>query len=240
MIPFLGELRLSLYEENHWRDTVRMLVHARARFGVNWLVTPASLASVETRVFELTALGCRDVLLLSYNGEDSSLHLSRAAAASLAERVRVLAAALAGRCELELDVCWGERMEPVPRLFNKGDCGAGREFITLTSDRRLMPCSVHHLGFPVKNAAEVLRVWSEQATELRRPARAPVDEDPSLVRVREQQQRRLHDRRFVSLSGGGGERRVRAETGARSADPLGDREDPRDEGLAVASSDVCR
>ena len=169
----LGELRVSLYEDNNWRSTIRMLATERVRFGVNWLVIPGQLPAVEARILELVAMGCRDVLLLSYNGQDSSMHLARTDAAQLAKRVRVLARVLAGQCELKLDVCWGERMQPVPRLFNKTDCGAGREFIVLTSDKKLMPCSFHDRAFPVLTSEDVMRLWTKEVTALRSPARAP-------------------------------------------------------------------
>jgi MoaA/NifB/PqqE/SkfB family radical SAM enzyme len=173
IVGHLGELRVSLYEDNAWRETLQLLVSERARFGVNWLVTPQSLDTLEARVFELVALGCRDVLLLSYNGEDRALHLRPEQVHSLSTRVQTLSRALSGRCELKLDVCWGERMEAVPRLFTKADCGAGREFIVLTSDRRLMPCSFHHLGFEVRSAADVMRYWTEARGALASAARAP-------------------------------------------------------------------
>ena len=169
----LGELRLSLYEDNRWRETVALLVAERLRFGVNWLVTPERLPVLEATVLELAALGCRDVLLLSYNGRDRAMHLSSPQAAELAARVAVLSRALAGRMTLKLDVCWGERMQPVPRLFDKRDCGAGREFVVLTSDRRVMPCSFHHLSFPASTADDVMHAWNERKVELSSAAKDP-------------------------------------------------------------------
>lgn len=169
----LGQLRLSLYEDNAWRERVQLLAEERVRFGANWLVTPERLASLESVILELVALGCRDVLLLSYNGNDRTLHLGPDEAAELARRTAVLARALKGRCELKLDVCWGERMEPVPRLFHRADCGAGREFLVVTSDQRVMPCSFHHTSYPAASAAEVLDVWRHQRDALARPAHDP-------------------------------------------------------------------
>lgn len=168
-----GQCRLSLYDDNDWRRKVATLADAGARFGVNYLVTPARLDSLEAVVLELVALGCRDVLLLSYNGNDVALHLSREQAVGLAQRVALLGRALAGRCQLKLDVCWGERMEGVPRLFSRSDCGAGREFLVLTSDKKVMPCSFHHVALPVEGASDVMRVWRERRAELASPARQP-------------------------------------------------------------------
>jgi MoaA/NifB/PqqE/SkfB family radical SAM enzyme len=161
-----GQLRLSLYDDNDWRRRVGMLADAGARFGVNYLVTPQRLADLEAVVLRLVALGCRDVLLLSYNGSDAALHLDAAGSHELAARTRVLARALTGRAELKLDVCWGERLDAVPRLFGRADCGAGREFVVITSDRKVMPCSFHHVGIPVRSAADVMEVWRSRRAEL--------------------------------------------------------------------------
>lgn len=167
-----GQIRLSLYEDNDWRARVGELSAARARFGVNWLVTPARLPEVEATVLELAGRGCRDVLLLSYNGADRALHLSPEQAETLALRVAKLAARLP-RVTLKLDVCWGERMEAVPRLLDRADCGAGREFVVLTSDRQLSPCSFHHVKLPVETAADVMRAWRDERALLASAAREP-------------------------------------------------------------------
>ena len=63
-----------------------------------------------------------------------------------------------GRGRVSLSVCWGDRMAPVPRYLDRQDCGAGRDCVVLTSDRRIMPCSFHHLSVPVRTAADVLAV----------------------------------------------------------------------------------
>jgi hypothetical protein len=74
---------------------------------------------------------------------------------------------------LKLDVCWGDRMESVPRLFGSSPCPAGREFIVLTSDKRLAPCSFHHLSYPIAGAADVLRIWDLERAALAGAAAAP-------------------------------------------------------------------
>ncbi len=169
-----GQLRLSLYDDNDWPSRVAMLAGEGARFGVNLLVTPSRLPALETTVLRLAALGCRDVLLLSYNGRDRALHLEAADAAELARRVAGLADALEGRVAIKLSVCWGERLEAAPRLATAtGDCGAGRDFIVLTSDRRLMPCSFHDLALPITTAADVLSVWRSRRVALAAPATTP-------------------------------------------------------------------
>jgi MoaA/NifB/PqqE/SkfB family radical SAM enzyme len=177
IVPHVGQLRLSVYDDVDHRPIVSRLVGHRARFGVNWLVTPARLPSLEDRVFDLLERGCRDVLLLSYNGHDRAMHLAPPEARELARRVRALGRALEGRMTLKLDVCWGERMASVPRLLEAesgaGPCPAGREFVVLTSDKRLAPCSFHHESFAIGDAADVLRIWRQQRASLASPARAP-------------------------------------------------------------------
>ena len=93
-----------------------------------------------------------------------------------AERLQVplsLGRALGPRMTLKLDVCWGDRMEIVPRLLDASSCPAGREFVVITSDERVAPCSFHHLSFPIAAAGDVLRVWDEERAALAAPARDP-------------------------------------------------------------------
>lgn len=174
-----GQIRLSLYDDNDWRSRVARLAEAGARFGVNYLVTPDRLTMLATVVLELVERGCRDVLLLSYNGHDRSLHFDPGQAAALRSDVNVLARALGSRCVLKLDVCWGNRMHGVPRLFDRTDCGAGREFVVVTSDRKLMPCSFHHASMPVTSGADLIAAWRARharfagASQIPGCARAP-------------------------------------------------------------------
>ncbi len=173
LAPYVGQVRVSVYDDVDHRPVLARLVASRVRFGVNWLLTPSRLAALETFVLDLRARGCRDVLLLSYNGHDPSLHLSRAQSDELAGRVRLLSRALGARMTLKLDVCWGERMEAVPQLFGPRRCEAGREFVVVTSDRRVSACSFHHRSFPVASADDVLRVWRDERDALTTPAEQP-------------------------------------------------------------------
>ncbi len=166
-----GQLRLSLYDDNAWRERVAMLAGEGARFGVNYLVTPARLPLLATTVLELATLGCRDILLLSYNGHDRALHLSHDELATLVDTVKVLGRAV--RFRIALDVCWGERLEAIPRLFAKADCGAGAELLVITSDQRVMPCSFHHVALPATTAAEVMAIWRDRQALLATPAQQP-------------------------------------------------------------------
>jgi MoaA/NifB/PqqE/SkfB family radical SAM enzyme len=161
-----GQCRLSLYDNNDWQQRVAMLADAGARFGVNYLITPKRLPGLETEVLRLVALGCRDILLLSYNGTSHDLHLSVEQNEALSTRVKCLERALRGRAVLKLDICWGERLDSVPRLFDKADCGAGRDFIVITSDRHLMPCSFHHVTIPIRSSDDVMRMWRNMRDRL--------------------------------------------------------------------------
>lgn len=173
LAPFVAQVRVSVYDDVDHRRALSLLASRRVRYGVNWLVTPGRLASVEAFVLDLAGRGCRDVLLLSYNGRDASMHLSREESDALAGRVRRLSRALGGRMTLKLDVCWGERMEAVPQLFEARACPAGREFVVVTSDRRMSPCSFHHLSLPFADADDLLRIWREQRDALATPAEQP-------------------------------------------------------------------
>jgi MoaA/NifB/PqqE/SkfB family radical SAM enzyme len=170
----IGQLRLSIYDDADWRAQVRMLADARARFGINYLVTPARAATLTDTVLELVELGAHDVLLLSYNGDDRSLHLSRDALAKLDAAVTTLHRALRGRAELKLDVCWGDRLPSAPRAIEpEHGCGAGRDSLVITSDRKVQPCSFHHRGFAFATADEVMDIWRREAAPMRAPTAAP-------------------------------------------------------------------
>lgn len=171
--PVVGQIRLSVYDDVEHRPIIERLVRNRVRFGVNWLVTPARMANVCEFVLELAAAGCRDILLLSYNGQDPNLHLDERQTKELERQVRLLHRALGARTTLKLDICWGSRLEGVPRLFENRSCPAGREFIVITSDKRLAPCSFHHRSFPIRSVDDILGVWRDEAPVLATAARDP-------------------------------------------------------------------
>ncbi|MEJ7600668.1 MAG: radical SAM protein [Kofleriaceae bacterium] len=167
-----AQLRVSLYDETEWRTTLARLVARRAAFGVNYLVTPARLPQLEDTVAALVALGCPDVLLLAYNGDDPALHLDRVAWADTAARIARLARVFPG-VALKLDICWGDRLAGVPQLFGVEPCRAGADFVVITSDGKLRPCSFHQLAIPVATADDVLRVWREMREPFASPAARP-------------------------------------------------------------------
>lgn len=161
-----GQLRLSLYDDNDWRTRVALLADQGARFGINLLVDPTSLPRLEDTIIDIIAAGGRDILLLSYNGHDRARHLPSAALPELERRVNTLSRALRGQAVIKLDVCWGSRLASVPRLFPREDCGAGRDFVVITSDRKVMPCSFHTAALPFHDADDVLTLWSSARESL--------------------------------------------------------------------------
>lgn len=157
-----GNIRLSLYETNDWETTIRRLVANRARFGVNWLVTPDELPGIEAKFLHLLGLGVRDFLLLSYKGRDPALHFRRGDYETLAAFVNRMHKSLNGMAQIKLDGCWGGMLPDVPRLFEQEDCGAGDEFLSITSDRRIKPCSFHHRTIPFETLDDVRAYWLRQ------------------------------------------------------------------------------
>jgi sulfatase maturation enzyme AslB (radical SAM superfamily) len=159
-----GQIRLSLYEDNHWPDTLRLLDQSGARFGVNWLITPAELDQIEPRFASLWALGVRDFLLISYKGPDRALHLDHAGQQRLAAFVNRIYQQLGPQVQIKLDVCWGTALDSVPRLFQSDDCGAGDDILSITSDKRIKPCSFHPMGIPFETLDEVRAYWEQRRT----------------------------------------------------------------------------
>lgn len=168
-----AQVRLSIYDDNDHPRSSALLREHRVRWGANYLVTPARLPTLEATVFALVERGCHNVLLLAYNGDDVSMHLSRRESDAMQARVAALATALRGRASIELDVCWGDRMQRVPQLIRSDGCPAGTEFVVVTSDRRLAACSFHHASFAFEDAEDLLRVWRAHRSALGAPARAP-------------------------------------------------------------------
>jgi hypothetical protein len=77
----------------------------------------------------------------------------------LGERIASLARATRSHLDIKLDVCFGEWLAAAPRLFARTDCGAGRDFVVVNSDRNLSPCSFHDTKLPIGTAADVLHHW---------------------------------------------------------------------------------
>ena len=157
-----GNIRLSLYDDNHWEQTIHLLAGCKARFGVNWLMTPDVLPQIESMFVKLLALGVRDFLLLGYKGTDSSMHLSHAQLNTLTDFVNRIYQSLNGLVQIKLDICWGDALPDVPRLFRVHDCGAGDEFLSITSDKHIKPCSFHHWAIPFDTLDDVRTYWQHK------------------------------------------------------------------------------
>jgi MoaA/NifB/PqqE/SkfB family radical SAM enzyme len=157
-----GQIRLSLYDDNNWRKTIRLLVDSGARFGVNWLITPRELDHIETTFAELLALGVCDFLLIGYKGADPVLHLDADERQRLAAFINRIYQQFSAQIQIKLDACWGDALPGVPRLFADDDCGAGDAILSITSDKRIKPCSFHHTGIPFETIDDVRAYWEHQ------------------------------------------------------------------------------
>ncbi len=159
-----GQIRVSLYEDNHWPETVARLARCGARFGVNWLITPQELPGMETKFERLLALGTRDFLLLGYKGSERKMHLNRPQRQVLADFVNQMYQRFGSAVQIKLDVCWGSSLPDVPRLFTADDCGAGDGFLSITSDKRVKVCSFQQSngGIPFATLPDVCAIWEKQ------------------------------------------------------------------------------
>ena len=161
--PYLGEIRVSLYEDNAWEECIERLGRSGQTFGANLLVTPDRLPQLPAQLRTLHQLGCRDAALLRYVGNAPQLRLSAE------DEARLTAVLAESPLRARLSVCFGDMLVEVPRLFG-GDCGAGLDFVTLTSDRRLKACSFQSGGIPVASADEVLAAWHGRREVLSAPS----------------------------------------------------------------------
>jgi MoaA/NifB/PqqE/SkfB family radical SAM enzyme len=161
----LGQVRLSIYDDPRWRAAASALSSSGQLWGANVLVDDQRLPVLPALFDELAALGCHDISLLGYVGHDPAAQLGPAGR----ERLAALISDAALPCRIS--VCFGDSLS-VPRLFDgadgSGDCGAGRDFITLTPDQRVQSCSFQDGDFPADTAEQVLAVWRDRAEALRR------------------------------------------------------------------------
>ena len=155
-----GEIRLSAYPDNHYRRTLRLLRGVNA--GVNWLVTPENVGLIEPYVNDFLRLGAQNVLLLGYKGHETRFHLRQEHIEQLRGAVERL-----HHLPLRLDVCWYPYLSDLPHLFARADCQAGDEFLVITPDRAIQPCSFHHERIPFATFEELRTIYHEM--RLRRP-----------------------------------------------------------------------
>ncbi|MCC6645980.1 MAG: radical SAM protein [Polyangiaceae bacterium] len=156
-----GVVRLSIHDGTPWRPAADTLRGHGQRWGANVLVRRLDLDRLPALLAELGAAGCDDVSWLSYVGPDAGLHLDAADDRRLSEIVA--ASPLRSRAS----VCFGDRLS-VPRLFS-GDCGAGRDFLSITPDRRVQSCSFQEISLPGATADEILEAWRAQQPALLGP-----------------------------------------------------------------------
>jgi MoaA/NifB/PqqE/SkfB family radical SAM enzyme len=154
LTPSVGEIRLSAHRDNHYRRSLRML--AGHNVGVNLLVTPGNVGLVEPFVRDLLALGANNVLLLGYKGQEHSLHLQWGHLETLKRAVFKMQ-----YLPLRLDGCWYPLLPDLPHLFPREDCGAGDEFLVITPDRAVQPCSFHHQRIPFETFEELQAIYGD-------------------------------------------------------------------------------
>jgi MoaA/NifB/PqqE/SkfB family radical SAM enzyme len=166
-----GQLQVSVYDEDDTGAIVDLLVAEGARFGLNYLVTPARARTIEADVMAFVARGVRDMLFLSYKGGDPALHLSPRECAMFDASLAKLHRLLGPRVALKVDVCWAKRLVHTPQLLDADDCGANVDFLSLTSDKRVLACSFTDAGRTFDRLSEIRTIWQEmQATREAAPA----------------------------------------------------------------------
>jgi hypothetical protein len=143
-----------------------VLAEAGQRWGANVLCDAARLATLPALLGELAAHGAHDVSLLSYVGGDAARQLDRASERRLAAIIE------ASPLPCRVSVCLGDRLG-VARLDGRdaaGDCGAGRDFISVTPDRRVQSCSFQGPSAPGATADELLHAWRTAVAMMAAPS----------------------------------------------------------------------
>ncbi|HEU0031550.1 MAG TPA: radical SAM protein [Kofleriaceae bacterium] len=160
-----GQLQVSVYDEEDTGAIVDLLVTERARFGLNYLVTPARVRSFEADVFAFADRGVRDFLFLSYKGDDPTLHLSARECRIFDDSLAKLHELFGRQIAFKVDVCWASRLVKSPQLLNGPDCGANIDFLSITSDKRVLSCSFAHGGVPFADVSEIRTIWQAMQRE---------------------------------------------------------------------------
>lgn len=151
----LSMVRLSLYPETDWHTPARVLQRAGQRWGANVLVDDQNVHQLAPLLEALAAEGAHDVSLLSYVGVPTRL-LTLGARQALARTIE------RSPLPCRLSVCMGDSV-PVHRLWDgatrDGDCGAGVDFVSISSDGMMAPCSFHQTRVRIESARDVLRAY---------------------------------------------------------------------------------
>lgn len=147
LAPLVGELRLSVYEEQAWESALRTLVSAGVRVGVNVMASPDALGRLPSIMQRASEAGACDVAILRYVGDDPSLQADASTLSMLEQAV------LAAPLPVRVSNCLLDSMPNVPRLFPgltvagrdglAQDCGAGRDFVVIDPDAGVRSCSFH-------------------------------------------------------------------------------------------------
>jgi MoaA/NifB/PqqE/SkfB family radical SAM enzyme len=161
-----GQLQVSVYDEDDTGAIIDLLVAERARFGLNYLVTPQRVRSIESDVFAFVDRGVRDILFLSYKGDDPGLHLSDRECRMFDESLAKLHEMLGRRIAFKVDVCWATRLVHSPQLLDAPDCGANIDFLSITSDKRVLSCSFAKGGVPFDAIPEIRTIWQAMQPQL--------------------------------------------------------------------------
>ncbi|MFM9960781.1 MAG: radical SAM protein [Planctomycetaceae bacterium] len=98
---YVGEIRLSAYQSNHYRRTLKQAAARQAKVGINWLVTPEHIGMIEPFVADVLQLGATNVLLLGYKGPRSELLLDESEMSRLRKSLERL-----HDLPILLDICW--------------------------------------------------------------------------------------------------------------------------------------
>ena len=149
----VGQIRVSAYADNHYRETLRRTRSLRT--GLNLLVTPANVDRVEALVVDALGCGADDVLLLGYKGSDPALLLGAAARERLREALQRLQGLPIG-----LDICLYPHFSELPHLFLRHDCGAGDDFLVITPDRAVQACSFGAARIPFSTFDELQAIYA--------------------------------------------------------------------------------
>jgi len=155
-----GQIQLSIYDDDDYWSAIDRLVAAEATFGLNYLVTPERVRTLEPDLYRFAERGVRDVLLLSYKGDDSSMHLGPRDLRRFDDSVSRLHEHFGEELALKVDVCWGSRLEKTPQLlYDGGDCGAGRGFMSIGSDKTVLACSFQQSGIRFDDVRELPAIY---------------------------------------------------------------------------------
>lgn len=171
--PWVGEIRLSVYEDTPWESALRTLTAAGCRVGVNVMITPQTLGGLPSVMERAATAGACDVAVLRYVGNDPALR------ATPTDLVMLEQALLGSPLPVRVSNCLLDAMPNVPRLFPgitlagpsglQQDCGAGRDFVVVDPDASVRSCSFHGDPIPLGDVDG----WLERYREPREYAPAP-------------------------------------------------------------------